>query len=167
MIIEEERTIGPLLGADSIKSGVKASILGTGMVFVFMLIYYLFSGFVACIALLINFLFILAYMGCFGATLTLPGIAGIVLTLGMAVDANVLINERIREELKSGKSIFLAIKSGYEKAFSAILDSNVTTLAAAFSFSIRHRPHTRFCLNLDRRAFSQYVQRYIRHPDYF
>ena len=132
MIIEEERTIGALLGADSIKSGVKASILGTAMVLVFILIYYLLSGVIACIALLINFLFILAYMGCFGATLTLPGIAGIVLTLGMAIDANVLINERIREELRSGKSLFLAIKSGYEKAFSAILDSNVTTLAAAF-----------------------------------
>lgn len=132
MVIEEERTIGALLGADSIQSGVRASIIGTALVFVFMLIYYLFSGFIACIALGFNFLIILAYMAYFGATLTLPGIAGIVLTLGMAVDANVLINERIRDELKIGKSLYAAISNGYSKAFSAIFDSNFTTLIAAF-----------------------------------
>ncbi len=132
MVIEEERTIGPLLGADSIKSGVKASIMGTAMVFVFMALYYLLSGVIACIALGLNLLFILAYMGYFHATLTLPGIAGIVLTLGMAVDANVLINERIREELKLGKSLYASITAGYSKAFSAIFDSNITTLIAAF-----------------------------------
>lgn len=132
MVIEEERTIGPLLGADSVRSGVKASIIGSMMVFGFMCAYYLFSGFIACIALIFNFLIILGYMGYFHATLTLPGIAGVVLTLGMAVDANVLINERIREELKIGKSIYTAIANGYAKAFSAILDSNLTTLIAAF-----------------------------------
>lgn len=132
MNIEEERTIGPLLGADSIKTGVKASIIGTLAVFVFMSIYYLFAGLVACSALILNFLFVLACMGYFHATLTLPGIAGIVLTLGMAVDANVLINERIREELKLGKSLFSGIQAGYAKAFSAIFDSNFTTLIAAF-----------------------------------
>ncbi|OGX54018.1 MAG: hypothetical protein A2460_03360, partial [Omnitrophica WOR_2 bacterium RIFOXYC2_FULL_43_9] len=132
MNIEEERTIGPLLGADSIRTGVKASIIGTLAVFVFMIIYYLFSGVVACIALSLNFLFILACMGYFHATLTLPGIAGIVLTLGMAVDANVLISERIREELKLGKSLFAGIQTGYAKALSAIFDSNFTTLIAAF-----------------------------------
>ena len=132
MIIEEERTIGALLGADSIRSGVKASLMGTALVFAFMLIYYFLSGFIACIALAFNFLIILAYMAYFGAALTLPGIAGIVLTLGMAVDANVLINERIREELKIGKSLYAAITNGYSKAFSAIFDSNVTTLIAAF-----------------------------------
>ena len=132
MVIEEERTIGALLGADSIQSGVRASLIGTGLVFVFMLFYYLFSGFIACIALAFNFLIIVACMAYFGATLTLPGIAGIVLTLGMAVDANVLINERIREELKIGKSLYAAITNGYSKAFSAIFDSNVTTLIAAF-----------------------------------
>ena len=132
MVIEEERTIGALLGADSIQSGVRASLIGTALVFVFMLIYYLFSGLIACIALAFNFLIILAYMAYFGATLTLPGIAGIVLTLGMAVDANVLINERIRDELKIGKSLYAAITNGYSKAFSAIFDSNVTTLIAAF-----------------------------------
>jgi len=132
MVIEEERTIGALLGADSIQSGVRASLIGTALVFVFMLIYYLFSGLIACIALAFNFLIILAYMAYFGATLTLPGIAGIVLTLGMAVDANVLINERIRDELKIGKSLYAAITNGYSKAFSAIFDSNLTTLIAAF-----------------------------------
>ncbi|HCD37377.1 MAG TPA: protein translocase subunit SecDF [Candidatus Omnitrophica bacterium] len=132
MNIEEERTLGPLLGADSIRTGVKASIIGTLAVFVFMIIYYLFSGVVACIALSLNFLFILACMGYFHATLTLPGIAGIVLTLGMAVDANVLISERIREELKLGKSLFAGIQTGYAKALSAIFDSNFTTLIAAF-----------------------------------
>lgn len=132
MVIEEERTIGPLLGADSVRSGVKASIIGSAMVFGFMCVYYLFSGLIASIALIFNFLIVLGYMGYFNATLTLPGIAGIVLTLGMAVDANVLINERIREELKLGKSIYTAITSGYAKAFSAIFDSNLTTLIAAF-----------------------------------
>lgn len=132
MVIEEERTIGPLLGADSIRSGVKASLIGTSMVFVFMSIYYLLPGVVACIALALNLLFILAFMGYFHATLTLPGIAGIVLTLGMAVDANVLINERIREELKLGKSLYASVSAGYAKAFSAIFDSNITTLIAAF-----------------------------------
>lgn len=132
MVIEEERTIGPLLGADSIRSGVKASIIGSLAVFAFMLAYYLLSGFIAVAALILNFLIILGYMGYFNATLTLPGIAGIVLTLGMAVDANVLINERIREELKLGKSIYTAIDRGYAKAFSAIFDSNITTLIAAF-----------------------------------
>lgn len=132
MVIEEERTIGPLLGADSVRSGVRASIIGSAMVFGFMCVYHLFSGLIASIALIFNFLIVLGYMGYFNATLTLPGIAGIVLTLGMAVDANVLINERIREELKLGKSIYTAITSGYAKAFSAIFDSNLTTLIAAF-----------------------------------
>ncbi len=132
MNVEEERTIGPLLGADSIRTGVKASIIGTALVFVFIIFYYLFSGIIASFALLLNFLIILGSLGMFHATLTLPGIAGIVLTLGMAVDANVLINERIREELKLGKTLFSAVKSGYEKAFNAIFDSNLTTLIAAF-----------------------------------
>lgn len=137
MLIEEERTIGPLLGMDSIKKGVRASVLGCVLVFGFMIVYYLLAGVVASIALIFNLLIILGSLGFlslmgFPATLTLPGIAGMVLTLGMAVDANVLINERIREELKLGKSIHQAISTGYSKAFSAILDSNVTTLIAAF-----------------------------------
>jgi SecD/SecF fusion protein len=132
MVIEEERTIGALLGADSIRSGIRASIVGSILVFGFTCVYYLLSGLIASVALALNFLIILGYMGCFHATLTLPGIAGIVLTLSMAVDANILINERIREELKLGKSIYSAITSGYAKALSAIFDSNFTTLIAAF-----------------------------------
>jgi SecD/SecF fusion protein len=139
MYIEEERTIGPLLGQDSINKGVKASIIGGGFVFVFMAIYYLLAGLVADIALSLNFLMILGGLGMLpvlfpgvSATLTLPGIAGIALSLGMAVDANVLINERIREELTLGKAMRTAIANGYNKAFTAILDSNLTTLIAAF-----------------------------------
>jgi SecD/SecF fusion protein len=139
MSIEEERTIGPLLGQDSINSGVKSSIIGGSLVFVFMAAYYLIAGIVANIALSLNLLMILGCLGLLplffpgvSATLTLPGIAGIVLSLGMAVDANVLINERIREELKSGRSLRLAVSNGYNRAFSAIFDSNLTTLIAAF-----------------------------------
>lgn len=139
MHIEEERTIGPLLGQDSINSGVKASAIGILLIFFFMAVYYLLAGVVADIALLFNLVII---VGCLGmlpyifpgvsATLTLPGIAGIALSLGMAVDANVLINERIREELASGKALRTALANGYNRAFSAIFDSNVTTLIAAF-----------------------------------
>ncbi|MEK6715115.1 MAG: protein translocase subunit SecD [Candidatus Omnitrophota bacterium] len=132
LYIEEERTVGPLLGQDSIKKGVFASIVGTAGVFIFMAVYYLLAGVIADFALLLNFLFILAGLSLFGATLTLPGIAGIVLTLGMAVDANVLINERIREELRLARPLRMAISNGYDKAFSAIFDSNFTTLIAAF-----------------------------------
>ncbi|MCK9571916.1 MAG: protein translocase subunit SecD [Candidatus Omnitrophica bacterium] len=139
MHIEEERTVGPLLGQDSINKGVKASLIGAAAVFIFMAVYYLLAGLISNIALLLNFLMILGGLGALpvlfsgvSATLTLPGIAGIALSLGMAVDANVLINERIREELKAGRSLRLAITNGYARAFSAIFDSNLTTLIAAF-----------------------------------
>ncbi|MDD4900024.1 MAG: protein translocase subunit SecD [Candidatus Omnitrophica bacterium] len=139
MYIEEERTIGPLLGQDSINSGVKASLIGVGLVLVFMAVYYLLAGLVADVALLLNLLFVLGGLGMLpfifpgiSATLTLPGIAGIALSLGMAVDANVLINERIREEIATGKPLRTAIANGYGRAFSAIFDSNITTLIAAF-----------------------------------
>lgn len=139
MHIEEERTVGPLLGQDSINKGVKACIIGIGLVFVFMAGYYLLAGIIANIALLLNLLIILGSLGMLplifpgiSATLTLPGIAGIALSLGMAVDANVLIYERIREELGVGRNLRLAITNGYERAFSAIFDSNLTTLIAAF-----------------------------------
>lgn len=137
VILEEERTVGPLLGQDSIKKGIKASIIGSVLVLVFMAVYYLLAGIIANLALLLNLLMIFGMMGMlpalFGvsATLTLPGIAGIVLSLGMAIDANVLINERIREELSLGKSMRIAITNGYSRAFSAIFDSNITTLIAA------------------------------------
>jgi len=139
MYIEEERTIGPLLGQDSINKGIRASIVGGVFIFAFMVIYYLLAGVVADIALSLNLLMILGGLGILpvlfpgvSATLTLPGIAGIALALGMAVDANVLINERVREELALGKAMRTAIANGYSKAFTAILDSNLTTLIAAF-----------------------------------
>ena len=131
LVVEEERTVGPTLGQDSIRAGFKATAIGGAIVAIFMLGYYWLAGLFADIALALNLLMILGAMGYFHSTLTLPGIAGIALTLGMAVDANVLINERIREELHVGKSLATAIKLGYERAWSAILDSNVTTLIAA------------------------------------
>lgn len=124
----EERTVGPMLGKDSIKSGIRATIIGTAAVLIFMMIYYLLAGLVANIGLCVNMLLVLAVMSYFKATLTLPGIAGLVLTLGMAVDANVLINERIKEELRAGKTLHSSIASGYNKAFLTIIDSNMTTL---------------------------------------
>lgn len=139
MYIEEERTVGPLLGQDSINKGVKACLVGGLLVFIFMAGYYLLAGVISDIALSLNLLMILGGLGILpvlfpgvSATLTLPGIAGIALSLGMAVDANVLINERIREELALGKNLRSAIANGYNRAFSAIFDSNLTTLIAAF-----------------------------------
>ena len=127
----EERTVGPTLGRDSIAKGIKAIILGGIAVLSFMLIYYLIAGVIANVALCMNLILILGVLGYFKATLTLPGIAGLVLTVGMAVDANVLIFERIREELKSGKTLHSGIVSGYNRAFLTILDANVTTLITA------------------------------------
>ncbi|MBI3332874.1 MAG: protein translocase subunit SecD, partial [Candidatus Omnitrophica bacterium] len=129
--VEEERTIGPLLGSDSIRSGMRATAIGLAAVFLFMAIYYLLPGLIANVALALNLLIILGGLGLFHATLTLPGIAGIVLTLGMAVDANVLIYERMREELRLSRPIRQVIANGYDRAFSAIFDSNLTTLMAA------------------------------------
>lgn len=124
----EERTVGPSLGADSIYKGKWSAIIGLILVAVFMVYYYRWTGFIADFALVLNIIFIMAVLAAFHGTLTLPGIAGIVLTFGMAVDANVLINERIKEELRSGKTIIAAIDTGYTRAFSAIFDSNLTTL---------------------------------------
>lgn len=129
--IVEERTIGPSLGQDNIDKGVMSVQIGLAFVLVFMLIYYRMFGVIANIALTLNIVLMVAMLSLFGATLTLPGIAGIVLTVGMAVDANVLIFERIKEELKSGNTIQGSIKSGYDKAFSTIADANVTTFIAA------------------------------------
>ncbi len=138
MYIEEERTIGPLLGQDSINKGVRASVVGIALVLIFMASYYLLAGIISDIALMLNLLMTVGILGMLphlfpgvSATLTLPGIAGIALSLGMAVDANVLINERVREELGLGKTLRAAIANGYSRAFSAIFDSNVTTLIAA------------------------------------
>lgn len=126
----EERTIGPSLGQDNIDRGVEAFLIGFGVIAIFMIVYYRLFGLIADIGLLVNAVFIIALLSVIQATLTLPGIAGIVLTIGMAVDANVLICERIREELRNGMSPHAAIHAGYDKAFSAILDGNITTLIA-------------------------------------
>ena len=131
MYIVEERTIGPSLGADNIKLGVKSVSFGMLLVLIFMLVIYKAFGIAANMALAMNLLLLVAFMSLIGATLTLPGIAGIVLTVGMAVDANVLIFSRIREELKQGASIQMAIDSGYNRAFVSILDANITTLIVA------------------------------------
>ena len=129
--IIEERTVGPSLGKDSIQSGQKAMMFGFILVIIFMIFYYKFSGILANLALVINILFILTVLVSLGATLTLPGIAGLILTIGMTVDANVIIFERIREELDNGKTVKGAIRSGYDRAFKTILDANLTTLIAA------------------------------------
>jgi preprotein translocase subunit SecD len=129
--IDEERTVGPALGADSIKRGIEASLLGLALIVVFCVVYYRRSGVYASVALLGNLLLLLGIMSLFEATLTLPGIAGIVLTVGMAVDANVIIFERIREELRAGKTPRGAIATGFNKAFWTIMDANITTLITA------------------------------------
>ncbi len=127
----EKRSVGPSLGADSIKASLIALITGFILVFIFMILYYSYAGIIANIALITNIFIIISVMAMFGATLTLPGMAGIVLTIGMAVDANVIISERIRELLKKGMSIPKAIENGYSNAMRAILDANITTLLVA------------------------------------
>ena len=129
--IAEERTVGPTLGQESIDNGILAALIGLGVVLVFMIIYYRLSGIIAIVALVFNMLIILGALAGFGAALTLPGIAGLVLTIGMAVDANVLIFERIREELRTGKAVWEAITNGYQRAFITILDANLTTFFTA------------------------------------
>ncbi len=129
--ILEERTVGPSLGADSIRKGIMSMIVGGILVVIFMVIYYRTAGLIADLALAFNILLIAAGLAAFQATLTMPGIAGIILTIGMAVDANVLIFERIREELGLGKTPFAAVAAGYDRATLTILDANVTTLIAA------------------------------------
>lgn len=126
--IIEERTVGPSLGRDSIRQGVMSLAVGGALVVLFMIYYYRGAGLLADVALVLNIIFMLAVLAAFGATLTLPGIAGIVLTMGMAVDANVLINERVREELRVGKTPRAALETGYDRAWAAIRDSNITTL---------------------------------------
>jgi preprotein translocase subunit SecD len=128
--ISEERTVGATLGPELVRKGTVAALWGLVAVLLFMVLYYRASGFVADVALVLNGLLVLAVMSVIGSTLTLPGIAGFVLTLGMAVDANVLINERIREELRGGKSVKAAVQQGYDRVFWTIVDSHVTTLVA-------------------------------------
>jgi preprotein translocase subunit SecD len=128
----EERTVGPSLGADSIRHGVQASILSLVVVMIFMLGYYRWSGFNAVLALVLNLVILLAVLALFGAVLTLPGIAGVILTIGMGVDSNVLVFERVREEMRNGKSAASSVDAGFSKAFLTIIDTHVTTVVSAF-----------------------------------
>jgi preprotein translocase subunit SecD len=126
--IVEERTVGPSLGADNIRQGFAAAALGLGLVAAFMAFYYRVFGLFAIAALVMNLIIVVAVLSLFGATLTMPGIAGIVLHMGIAVDANVLIYERIREELRNGNTPHTAIQAGYDRAFLTIADANITVL---------------------------------------
>jgi preprotein translocase subunit SecD len=147
--LAEERTVGPTLGRDSVRQGVLSFAVGGALVVLFMLVYYRGAGLLADAALVLNVFFIVAALAAFEATLTLPGIAGLVLTLGMAVDANVLINERIREELRLGKTVRAAIEAGYERALPAILDSNITTfLSGVILFQFGSGPVKGFAVTL-------------------
>jgi preprotein translocase subunit SecD len=133
MEIIEERTIGPSLGADNIAKGFDSVLYGFAAIALFMCAYYLLFGAISTLALAFNLLLLVSVLSMLQASLTLPGMAAIALTLGMAIDANVLINERVREELRNGASPQAAIHNGYERAFTTILDSNVTTLIAGLS----------------------------------
>jgi preprotein translocase subunit SecD len=145
----EERTVGPSLGRDSVVRGVRAAIAGLVLVMLFMLVYYRRSGLNANVALILNIVILMGAMAYFGATLTLPGIAGVILTIGMAVDANVLIFERIREELRIGKTARSAVETGFSRAFGTILDANITTLIAAlFLFQFGTGPVKGFAVTL-------------------
>ena len=145
----EERTVGPSLGQDSIRAGVNASLVGLGLVVLFMLVYYRGSGINAVLALLLNMILMLAGLIMFGATLTLPGIAGIILTIGMAVDSNVLIFERIREELRSGKTVPSSVDQGFGHAFITIIDTHVTTIISSlFLFVFGTGPIRGFAVTL-------------------
>ncbi len=145
----EERTVGPFLGQDSIDQGLKAGLLGMGLVILAMFVVYKGTGINAVLALSLNIVLIFAALAYFGATLTLPGIAGIVLTIGMAVDANVLVFERIREELRHGRTVRSAIDAGFGKALSSVLDANITTLIAAlFLFQFGTGPIRGFAVTL-------------------
>jgi len=146
---QEERTVGPSLGADSIRSGVRASLVGLALVVAFMLFYYRGSGVNAVVALLLNMILMLAGLIIFQATLTLPGIAGIILTIGMAVDSNVLIFERIREEMRTGKTIPSAVDMGFGRAFVTIIDTHVTTIVSSmFLFVFGTGPIRGFAVTL-------------------
>ena len=129
--IIEKNVVGASLGADSISKGFLASVIGLALVMVFIGVYYRMSGIIADIGLIFNIFFLLSVMAGLGATLTMPGIAGIILTIGISVDANILIFERIREELRTGKTVRASIDAGYSRAFVAIFDSHVTTLITA------------------------------------
>jgi len=147
--IIEETTVGPSLGKESVEKGIKAGVAGIIIVMLFMMLYYKTAGVIADLALLMNVLLLWALMALIGATLTLPGIAGFILTIGMAVDANVIIFERIREELRKGRNLFPAVEAGFARAWGTILDANVTTLiAAAVLFQFGTGPIKGFAVTL-------------------
>ena len=147
--ILEQRSVGPSLGQDSIRKGIISTLISAAMVALFMIFYYRVSGAIADIALILNILFVMGTLAIFRATLTLPGIAGLVLSIGMAVDANILIHERIKEELRWGKTVRAAIDEGYRRAFITILDSNLTTLfAALFLYQFGTGPVKGFAVTL-------------------
>ena len=166
--IAEERTVGPSLGRDSIRQGMLSFAVGSSLVILFMGVYYRGAGLLADAALLVNVAYMLAGLAAFGATLTLPGIAGIVLTMGIAVDANVLINERIREELRLGKTVRAAVEAGYERAFPAIIDTHVTTfLSGLILFQFGSGPIKGFavtlCIGLITTIFTAYFCTRVWH----
>jgi preprotein translocase subunit SecD len=145
----EERVIGPTLGSDSIRAGVKASLVGLVFVVTFMLVYYKLSGVNAVVAMLLNLVILLGLMAYFGATMTLPGIAGFILTMGMGVDSNVLIFERIKEELAAQRGVRAAVKNGFDRVFLTLLDTHVASLiAAAFLFQFGTGPIRGFATTL-------------------
>jgi preprotein translocase subunit SecD len=145
----EERTIGPSLGADSIRKGLTSIVMALVLILVFMVFYYKLAGVNAVIALVFNVIILMGALAYFHASLTLPGIAGIILTIGMAVDANVLVFERIREELSQGKSVLSSIAAGFSRAFRTILDANMTTIIAAiFLFQFGTGPIRGFAVTL-------------------
>ncbi len=149
IIVLEERTVGPSLGADSIRQGIISGLAGLAAVVLAMLVYYRMAGVNAVVALVLNVIILLAALGYFGATLTLPGIAGVILTIGMGVDSNVLIFERIREELRGGKSVVAAVDAGFNKAFLTIIDTHVTTIVSAcFLFIFGTGPVRGFAVTL-------------------
>jgi len=149
MEIVEERTVGPSLGADNVAQGFKSVVIGFVLVLIFMAIYYRVFGLVANMALFANLVLLVSLLSMLGATLTMPGIAGIVLTIGMAVDANVLIFERIREEIRVGKSPLNAVEAGFARAFTTIIDANVTTgIAATILFVMGSGPVKGFAVTL-------------------
>jgi preprotein translocase subunit SecD len=162
MQIIEERTVGPSLGAENIKTGFHSTWIGFTAVAIFMIAYYVVFGVISILALASNLLFLVALLSMLQATLTLPGMAGIALTLGMAIDANVLINERIREELRNGTTPQAAIHAGYDRAWGTIFDSNVTTLIAGLAlFAFGSGPVKGFavvlCLGILTSIFSSVV----------
>ena len=145
----EERTVGPSLGRDSIRQGVTASVVGFLALVLAVLLYYRGAGFNAVLALVLNLIILLGMMAYFKATLTLPGIAGIILTLGMAIDSNVLVFERIREELRDGKTVRAAIEQGFSRAFGTIIDTHMTTIISAlFLFQFGTGPIKGFAVTL-------------------